>query len=516
MSTDTLSKLFVRIGADASGFEKAMNKIQSKTATLGKKLTNTGAAMTKGITAPILGATAALYGIAQKTANAGDEIQKMALRTGFSTEALSEFKHAAEISGTSIDSMEKGVKRMQRTLFDAERGLSTATEALGALGLSYEELNGLSPEEQFTKISMSLADVEDASKKSAIAQQIFGRAGTDLLPMLAEGSEGIAALRQEAHDLGIVFDQESADAAAKFNDDLDRLKKSFTGIFQELGNKLIPIFVDDLMPLIQEKLVPAVQNFADKIAGLIKWFADLPGPIQKFILILVGLLAAAGPVLVIAGQLITAISAIMPLIYTLGGFISGLALGPIAIIAGAVAGLYLVWKNWDKIVDYVKGFAAMIKDILSPLTEGIVNAFTGMKDAVIGVFEFMWNGIKKIINWIIGGINKLIDGLNKFSIKVPDWVPGNMKSFGFNIKRIPQLAEGGSANLSGSALVGEEGPELLTLPRGATVSPLAAGAGGGDFNFNISELTVRKESDIDKIALKLNYLQKKKDRRIGP
>jgi len=56
MSTDTLSKLFVRIGADASGFEKAMNKIQSKTATLGKKLTNTGAAMTKGITAPILGA----------------------------------------------------------------------------------------------------------------------------------------------------------------------------------------------------------------------------------------------------------------------------------------------------------------------------------------------------------------------------------------------------------------------------------------------------------------------------
>ena len=128
----------------------------------------------------------------------------------------------------------------------------------------------------------------------------------------------------------------------------------------------------------------------------------------------------------------------------------------------------------------------------------------------------MWNGIKKIINWIIGGINKLIEGLNKFSVKVPDWVPGNMKSFGFNIKRIPQLAEGGSVNLSGSALVGEKGPELLTLPRGATVSPLVAGAGGGNFNFNINELTVRKESDIDKIAQKLNYLQKKKDRRIGP
>src|SRR6056297_299235 len=131
MSTDTLSKLFVRIGADTSGFEKAMGNIQKNTAAFGQKMSKVGGTMTKFVTGPILGATAALYGIAQKTANAGDEIQKMALRTGFSTEALSEFKHAAEISGTSIDSMEKGVKRMQRTLFDAERGLSTATESLG-------------------------------------------------------------------------------------------------------------------------------------------------------------------------------------------------------------------------------------------------------------------------------------------------------------------------------------------------------------------------------------------------
>ena len=175
-------------------------------------------------------------------------MQKMALRTGFTTEALSELKHAAELSGASLGSMENGVKRMQRTILDAENGLSTATDAFEMLGIEMADVEGKTPEEQFTLLSGALADVEDASRRSALAQQVFGRAGTQLLPMLAAGKDGLAAMRQEAHDLGMVFDQEAADSAAKYQDSLTKLSGAFNGIKFAVGSALVPV----LIPLIEK------------------------------------------------------------------------------------------------------------------------------------------------------------------------------------------------------------------------------------------------------------------------
>ena len=181
-------------------------------------------------------------------AQAGDEVQKMSLRVGFSTEALSYLQHAAEFSGPALGSLENGVTRMQRTILDAENGLSTAVDAFEMLGVEMADVESKSPEEQFTLLSNALADVEDASRRSALAQQVFGRAGTQLLPMLAAGKDGLAAMRQEAHDLGMVFDQDAANSAAEYNDSLTRLQGAFQGIQFAVGEALIPV----LIPLIEK------------------------------------------------------------------------------------------------------------------------------------------------------------------------------------------------------------------------------------------------------------------------
>lgn len=173
-------------------------------------------------------------------AKMGDEVQKMALRTGFSTEALSELRHAAEISGASLDSLEKAVKRMAKTIVDASEGMATYIRAFERIGIEVDDLMGLKPEEQFDKIAMAIAAIEDPTLRAATAQDIFGRAGTQLLPLLAQGAEGMAALREEAHKLGIVFDPEAANKAASFNDALTRLNAGITGIKNEVGEALIP------------------------------------------------------------------------------------------------------------------------------------------------------------------------------------------------------------------------------------------------------------------------------------
>src|SRR5690554_4416022 len=152
MAGGLLGKLAVAIVGDTKDLEKNFKGVTDKVDGFSKKMKNTGTNVTNAgksllpLTGVITAAGAGLFALAQNTANAGDQIQKMALRTGFSTEALSEYKHAADLSGTSIESLENGVKRMQRSIYDAERGLSTATEALGAMGLSVDDLAGKSPE----------------------------------------------------------------------------------------------------------------------------------------------------------------------------------------------------------------------------------------------------------------------------------------------------------------------------------------------------------------------------------
>ena len=390
--------------------EKGLNEIDKTSEKVGKKfqeigtsVSTTGKGMTKWVTGPLVAVGTALFGITKKTADAGDAIQKMALRTGLSTEALSEYKHAAELSGTSLESLEKGVKRMQSTIYDAEQGLATASDALDALGVSSEELEGKSPEQQFEILSSALADVDDASRKAALAQEIFGRAGTEMLPMLAQGSEGIAEMRQEARDLGIVFDQEAADQAANFNDDLLRLQKGFAGIFQELGMKLIPIFLDQLFPAIKNNVIPAVSSLIELIGNAAAWFGNLSPPLQKIILGAVGLAGALGPVLFFLGPIIAGIGAL---------------LSPIGLVVVAITAAVAIWALFgDEIKEFLKDAWEGFKLAISNFVKWLPEKLSSIKDSFLDKFkqikEFLskfslYNIGKNIIQGLIDGIKKLL------------------------------------------------------------------------------------------------------------
>ena len=140
----------------------------------------------------------------------------MSKRTGFSVEALGELKFAAEQSGAGLDTVEKAAKRMVSVIADADAGLKTSTDALDGLGLSVKDLKALSPEQQFDAIGLALAGIEDPSLKAALAQDAFGRAGTDLLPFFDEGADGMEELRQKAQDLGVVMSGEGRDRGSRF------------------------------------------------------------------------------------------------------------------------------------------------------------------------------------------------------------------------------------------------------------------------------------------------------------
>src|SRR5690606_22502502 len=110
---------------------------------------------------------------------------------------------------------------------------------------------------------------------------------------------------------------------------------------------------------------------------------------------------------------------------------------------------------------------------ITKVVEGFKKVFVAIFESIGTAVKAAWdnivNGIKSAINFIIGGINSFIRGLNK--LKIPDWVPG-VGGKGLNIGEIPLLAYGGEITEKGRAIVGDAGPEIVELPKGAKVKPL--------------------------------------------
>ena len=128
-----------------------------------------------------LAAGTAFSGAAKYFSSYGDQVAKMAKRTGLSVEALSQLRYVASQTGTEFESLEMGFRRMQRSIYDAGRGLSTAKDALTDLGLRFEDLNGLTPEDQFKKIGWRAAM---ASTMDAKTSQVGGSCRTGKRPIL--------------------------------------------------------------------------------------------------------------------------------------------------------------------------------------------------------------------------------------------------------------------------------------------------------------------------------------------
>lgn len=321
---------------------RGLRRAQARLRAFGQTVGEIGQKMTMLGTA---GVTAA-FASAKKFASMGDHLAKMSKRTGFSVEALSRLSFAASQSGTSIDALEVGLRRMQRSIYDAGRGLSTQSDALRDLGLSYKKLAGLTPEEQFRRFADALANVEDATRRAALAQVIFGRQGTALLPLFAQGAAGLDALSRKAESLGLIITSQDAQAAERLTDALDSLWRSVRmGIF-EVGRQLAPALTQlayDIAAVIKTvrsfvaanagwvgsmvKAAAAVLGVGVALMGLAKIFTMLAGAIRVAIGVVrvfnAALLAlkAMNPILLLISLAIAAIVGFLA--YDVGGKVFG-------------------------------------------------------------------------------------------------------------------------------------------------------------------------------------------------
>lgn len=174
-----------------------------------------------------------------------------------------------------------------------------------------------------------------------------------------------------------------------------------------------------------------------------------------------------------------------------------------------------VWNTIKSLTSSVwNSIKSFVMTPVNAIRDAVPSAFETMKNKISSVWEGVKNVIKAPLNAVISMINSFIGRIN--GLKIPDWVP-EVGGKGINIPKIPMLAKGTDYFRGGYAIVGEQGPELVQLPRGSKVYPNTETMGmlGGNISINIQNMTVRNDTDIEKISRELYALIERSKRSRG-
>ncbi|MCC6505154.1 MAG: phage tail protein [Aquimonas sp.] len=195
-----------------------------------------------GVAVSVAGLTA----MVKSAIDTGDARDEMSQRVGVSVETLSVWKPAAEQSGVSGESFEKGLRKLSTTMLEAATGSEDAARNFAAVGVEFKNQDGTlrATDQVLLDLAERFKAMPDGAEKTALAMQLFGKAGAELIPFLNQGRDGINGLAAEMQALGVQMSSETAAQAGNFNDALDKLHLATKSIGNQIIASLLPALND--------------------------------------------------------------------------------------------------------------------------------------------------------------------------------------------------------------------------------------------------------------------------------
>lgn len=394
---------------------EAKKNVDADIAKMGKGIATGMATAVAGASAAVAG----LYKLATGSAETADEIDKMSQKIGISKQAYQEWDYICSQSGVDVNVFKNGIKTLTTQMDAAASGTESAQENFKALGLTWEDGNGKlkSQEKMMEEAITALAGMEDGTERARIAQELFGKAGVELAPILNSGADGIEELRTRCHDLGLIMSDEAVNAGVKLGDTIDDVKSTFGAITDRIGTSFMPIV---------QQMADKLLEFMPQIENAIKTAFEYVQKAFTFIEEHQGLfttLAVAIGVIVTAIGLYNAIAAVKAAmdaaqVTTLGGLIAAhiahaaaviASIAPyvliVAAIAAVIAIIVLCVKHWDQIKEAVKKAIDFIINKAKEMTEKVSNWFTQMK-------EKMSQKVQEAKDKVVNKFNEIKEGIS--------------------------------------------------------------------------------------------------------
>ena len=173
-------------------------------------------------------------------AELGEQVERSSAILGASTKSVQEFGFIAKATGGDAEGLSMAMGHLQVNLQQAASGTGRAYQALKALGLSAKELSSLTLDQQLDRIANAFAKFGDGPNKTAIAIELLGRAGAQMIPVLDQGSEGLNELRASADNTGAVLSKSAVESLSALNRSLVGLKAAVSGAAGALAAEFAP------------------------------------------------------------------------------------------------------------------------------------------------------------------------------------------------------------------------------------------------------------------------------------
>ena len=257
-----------RLEAAASGTDDAVADVGDAARDAGEKAEKAsgGWSVLKGALADLAAsaiktAASAISDTAQEmitgAAEYGDTIDKMSQKMGMSSDAYQEWDFVLQHCGASIESLKPAMKTLATA---AESG----SDAFAQLGISQEQIAGMSQEQLFDATIAGLQNVTDETQRTYLAGKLLGRGATELGPLLNTSADDVADMRAQVHDLGGVMGSDAVKAAAAYQDSLQNMQYAFSGLKNNISGELLPT-----LTLIMDGVTKMLTGGGDEVAAAV-------------------------------------------------------------------------------------------------------------------------------------------------------------------------------------------------------------------------------------------------------
>ena len=271
---------YVEVTCEGSKLEAGLKDAESATQKFQRKLDGWSVAVGAAVTAAFVGASKAVGSFFSSLVDKGDALDKMSQRIGISVEGIGKLSQMAQLCGSSMETFEGAISKMQKSLEAAAQGGAAQQQAFQRLGLSITDLKAMAPEDQFLAVSKAMGGLTDQSERTAMAMQLFGRSGTELMPFFNQGSEGIADMESKIDSLGGVMSSEGAKAMAELKDAMTLLKNGIAGTAQNLMASLAPAITKAIEMV--TKAFTATKEFLSLHPGIKMMIGTVAGAVGAF------------------------------------------------------------------------------------------------------------------------------------------------------------------------------------------------------------------------------------------
>lgn len=470
----------------------------------------------KALAGAVKEVAAALASCITDSAKFADEVNTLSVQTGLSTDQIQEFKYMAELTDTSLETVTGSLSKLTRNMSSAQDGTGAAADAFKALNVDVTDAEGnlRSNQDVFLEVIDALGQMDNATERDATSMAIFGKSAQELNTLVAQGSEGIKAFADEAHDMGYVLDKDALDSLGSVDDAMQRLKNTGTTLKNQIGLALAPTisgFADELMGFMGQI------DFSNGLTGMIdSILAALPSALSTLLENVSVIVNAITPMIpeVING-LITAITENAPML--IGAAIqmavalgSGLVqaipqiLASIPQVVGAILngfGTGLA-PMLEKGKEAISGMWAGISESASMLWSNIQNFVTTniiepfkaklveVKNIGVNIVTGIWDGILSSVAWLKGKITSWVGDVLSFLKQLFGIASPSKVTAGYGRFLVMGLAEGIEDNIGMATAAWDNVADAVGVNVGAGQSVVYQGATVNLYPQQMDEATV--------------------------